>query len=132
MRRNHTGRVPGYRVEHRCRTTGPKTVVELQLHVSEGTQRKCVIHSKFWLTSPQDNPHKFLPMRTRPYRNIRILNVIRDLFFSGGNSSFAIRFRSDFPIHQGNDGVVSREVPIPMVALVATAVSVNYLVSVFN
>jgi len=45
------------------------------------------------------------------------------MFFSGGSSSFANRFRSEFPIHQGNDGVVSREVPIAMVALIATAVS---------
>jgi hypothetical protein len=41
--------------------------------------------------------------------------------------SFANRFRSRFPVHQGNDGVVKREVPITMVALVATAVSVTYL-----
>jgi len=41
--------------------------------------------------------------------------------------SFAHRFRSEFPIHQGNDGVVRREVPIAMVALVATAVSVTYI-----
>ncbi|KAN0109426.1 hypothetical protein V8E52_009301, partial [Russula decolorans] len=60
------------------------------------------------------NPHHFMPMRTRPYRNIRILNVIRDLFFTGGNMSFANRFRSRFPVHQGNDGVVKREVPITM------------------
>jgi hypothetical protein len=65
-------------------------------------------------------------MRTRPYRNVRIVNVIRQMFFTGGNTSFANRFRSEFPIHQRNDGVVSREVPITMVALVATAVSVIY------
>lgn len=66
-------------------------------------------------------------MRTRPYRNIRIVNVIRELFFSGGSSSFATRYRDDFPIHQGSNGVVAREVPIAMVALVATAVSVKLL-----
>jgi hypothetical protein len=37
--------------------------------------------------------------------------------------SFAHRFRSRFPVHQGSDGVVLREVPVAMVALVATAVS---------
>jgi hypothetical protein len=52
-----------------------------------------------WLTPFQGNPHHFVPMRTRPYRNIRILNVIRDLFFMGGNMSFANRFRSRFPVH---------------------------------
>jgi hypothetical protein len=49
--------------------------------------------------------------------------MIRDMFFTGGNPSFANRFRNKFPTHQGNDGVVSREVPVAMVALVATAVS---------
>ncbi|KAN0123161.1 hypothetical protein V8E52_003114 [Russula decolorans] len=67
------------------------------------------------------NQLNFLPRRTRPYRNIRIINVIRDLYFGGGAHSFVNRFRSQFPVHQGNDGVVLREVPIAMVALVATA-----------
>ena len=57
---------------------------------------------------------------------MRIINVIRDLYFTGGNRSFANRFRTEFPVHQGSDGMVLREVPIPMVALVATAVSVMY------
>ncbi len=64
----------------------------------------------------------YLLLRTRPYRNIRIVNVIRDLYFVGGSNSFARRFCEQFPVHQGNDGMVLREVPMPMVALVATAV----------
>lgn len=32
-----------------------------------------------------------------------------------------------FPIHEGDDGMESQEVPIPMVALVATAVSLGLL-----
>ncbi|KAN0105102.1 hypothetical protein V8E52_011375, partial [Russula decolorans] len=67
------------------------------------------------------NQLNFLPRQTRPYRNIRIINVIRDLYFGGGAHSFVNRFCSQFPVHQGNDGVVLREVPIAMVALVATA-----------
>lgn len=54
---------------------------------------------------------------------MRLINVIRDMFFAGGESSFATRFHSQFKISQGNDGVVAREVPVAMVALVATAVS---------
>ena len=51
----------------------------------------------------------------------------------GGKSAFAIRYHSQFPVHQGNDGVVLREVPAPMVALVATAVSVtHYLLLLYN
>jgi hypothetical protein len=78
------------------------------------------------LTFSQGNPHNFLPMRTCPYRNVRIIHVIRDMFFTGGTSSFANRFRDDFPVHLGNDGVMSYEVPIAMVALVATAVRATY------
>ncbi|KAI9429942.1 hypothetical protein BJY52DRAFT_1200336 [Lactarius psammicola] len=59
--------------------------------------------------------------RSQPYRNDRIIAVIRDLYFSGGSTSFAARFEHLFPTYQGANGVVNREVPIPMVALVATA-----------
>jgi hypothetical protein len=64
-----------------------------------------------------------VPMRTRPYRNSRIIQVIRDLYFTGGGNAFVNRFGNRFPTFQGDDGVVVREVPIAMVALVATAVS---------
>jgi hypothetical protein len=49
--------------------------------------------------------------------------VIRDLCFAG---PFAERYRSRFPTFQGADGKVAREVPVAMVALVATAVSVDF------
>jgi hypothetical protein len=62
-------------------------------------------------------------MRMRPYRNDRIITIIRDLYFSGGSKSFAARFESCFTEFEERDGTTSREVPIPMVALVATAVS---------
>ena len=62
-------------------------------------------------------------MRTRPYRNPRIIAVMHNLYFTGGTSSFAHRFRRQFPTHESDDGKVMRQVPIPMVALVATAVS---------
>ncbi|KAF8269869.1 hypothetical protein EI94DRAFT_1699179 [Lactarius quietus] len=56
-----------------------------------------------------------------PYRNERIIAVIRELYFTGGTTSFASRFGHMFPVHFGNNGSPSRGVPIPMVALVATA-----------
>jgi hypothetical protein len=65
-------------------------------------------------------------MRTRPYRNNRIISVIRDLYFMGGITSFASRFASDFPFHKDACGVKVIEVPIPMVALVATAVRLSH------
>ena len=61
--------------------------------------------------------------RTVPYRNLRIITAIRKLYFIGGPRSFAGRFEYIFPSNQGLDGVVACEVPVPMVALVATAVS---------
>ncbi|KAH9069672.1 hypothetical protein EDB83DRAFT_2314067 [Lactarius deliciosus] len=62
-----------------------------------------------------------LPRRTRPYQNDRIISIIRDLYFTGGSSSLATRFEDQFPTHQGPDGDFNQEVPISMVALVATA-----------
>jgi Domain of unknown function (DUF6532) len=64
------------------------------------------------------------PQRTKPYRNARIINVIREQFFTGGTASFAHRFNHRFLVRKDSNGVPMREVPIPMVALVATAVSV--------
>ncbi|KAH9049440.1 hypothetical protein EDB84DRAFT_1556283 [Lactarius hengduanensis] len=64
-----------------------------------------------------------LVMQSQPYRNRRIIQVIHDLYFVGGsgNASFSIRFDQAFPRYTGDDGVTVREVPIPMVALVSTA-----------
>ena len=63
-----------------------------------------------------------LLMCSRPYRNSRIINVIRDMFFTGGAKSFASRFESEFPTFERLDGVTVQEVPVSMVALVSTAV----------
>ncbi|KAH9055287.1 hypothetical protein EDB87DRAFT_1688403 [Lactarius vividus] len=62
-----------------------------------------------------------IPRRTRPYRNGRIISVIRDLYFTGGGSSLATRFEDHFPTHQAPNGDIVQEVPISMVTLVATA-----------
>src|ERR1700761_2134398 len=69
-----------------------------------------------------------LVMRSKPYRNDRIISVIQELYFTdgpGGTASFATRFKHLFPTYQGPDGMVSYEVPVPMVALVATAVRIR-------
>ena len=62
-------------------------------------------------------------MRTRPYQNNRIIAIIQDLYFMGGSTSFASQFDDRFPVSQDSNGVSRHEVPIPMVALAATAVS---------
>jgi hypothetical protein len=64
-----------------------------------------------------------LVLHMRPYRNDRIIMILRDLYFSGGPKSFAARFDYHFPRFEERDGTTSCEVPAPMLALVATAVS---------
>ena len=65
-------------------------------------------------------------MRTRPYQNDRIITVIRDMFFVGGATSFARRFRYLFPTYEISHGQEVYEVPIAMVALVTTAVGLFF------
>jgi hypothetical protein len=64
-----------------------------------------------------------LVMHMRPYRNHRIITILRYMYFIGGPKSFAARFDCHFPRFEERDGTISREVPVPMLALVATAVS---------
>jgi len=40
----------------------------------------------------QGDPLKAVPRRTRPYRNPRIISVIKELYFGPGTSSYAYRF----------------------------------------
>ena len=81
--------------------------------------------SKFPLTVCQPNVPNGLVMRSRPYRNDRIIAVIRGLYFTAtaGVPSFASRFRYLFPTYETCEGELNYEVPVPMVALVSTAVS---------
>ena len=67
-----------------------------------------------------------LPMRSKPYRNNRIITVARDLFFTGGTSSYAHRFDALFPTSEGPDGVEVHEMPEAMLSLVATGVHATY------
>lgn len=49
--------------------------------------------------------------------------MIHKLYFIGGARLFAGCFKYIFPSNQGLDGMVAYEVLVPMVALVAIAVS---------
>ena len=86
--------------------------------------------SRFALTDGQASGPNGLMMRTRPYRNDRIINAIRGLYFSGGAKSFVKQFQYLFPIYDTHKGEV-REVPIHMVALVATAVHCLFYLFVY-
>ncbi|KAF8269739.1 hypothetical protein EI94DRAFT_1724597 [Lactarius quietus] len=80
--------------------------------------------SRYTYTFPKAklaNAPNSLVMRSRPYRNDRIINAIRALYFAGGAKSFARRFQYLFPTYEAREGDQVYEVPIPMVALVATA-----------
>ena len=65
-------------------------------------------------------------MHTHPYRNDWIVTVIRDMFFVDRAASFAQHFRYLFPTYEFAYGQEVHEVPIAMVALVATAVSLYF------
>ena len=60
-----------------------------------------------------------------PYQNEQIISALQNLYFTGGTNSFARRFMYLFPTYElCEGGDLKQEVPIPMVALVTTAVSV--------
>jgi hypothetical protein len=65
-----------------------------------------------------------VPMCTQPYRNPQIIEVIQDLYFASGGHTFVNCFGNWFPTFQDDDGVVVCEVPMAMVTLVATVVSI--------
>ena len=65
-------------------------------------------------------------MHTCPYQNNRIITVIRDIFFVGGATSFAQCFQYLFPTYEISHGQEVYEVPIAMVALIATAVGLFF------
>ncbi|KAI9442878.1 hypothetical protein BJY52DRAFT_1229059 [Lactarius psammicola] len=97
-------------------------------------QKRCPtalsIHTR--LVQDEDYISKIIPVgkgggnapvrHLQPYRNKWIIHVIRDLYFTEGNSSFSTRFSHLFPGSYSNMGyVMEYEVPVPMVTLVAMA-----------
>ena len=96
--------------------------LKVQLHFSGGKCDMSVSNCQYDLMCCQSGLLG-APQRTRPYRNGRIISAIRAEFFTGGNKSFGSVFEHLFPVHEDMNGVPTREVPAPMVALVATAVS---------
>jgi hypothetical protein len=57
---------------------------------------------------------------------------MRELYFLGGFNSFAHQYRTRFPTSEDDHGDMILEVPVPMVALVATAVSAEiYIITLY-
>jgi Domain of unknown function (DUF6532) len=64
--------------------------------------------------------------REKPYRNPKIITIVQALYFNGGPSSFVSHFSHLFPTSNCLDLDGEKpEVPIPMIALVGTAVRVT-------
>jgi len=97
----------------------------LHIHIPNGLEYEYRFSGQFVSNSFQNDPIRVLLICTRPYQNIRIIGVIQDLYFMGGNNSFAHWYRACFPTFENEQGVV-QEVPLVMVAVVATAVSASF------
>ena len=63
-------------------------------------------------------------MHLQLYQNDHIITAIRELFFKGGATLFAMCFEALF-IQTHDGGPVTREVPMSMISLVATGASQN-------
>jgi hypothetical protein len=97
--------------------------VELHVYIPGRIECKFTFNCNFILTLyRQGDPLQGLVQRTQPYRNNWIIRVIRDLFFSGGTTSFTARHNNRFIRHHV-DSSISCHVPMVMVSLVATGVS---------
>jgi len=84
---------------------------------------ECTFNPRFCLTLCHQVPLSWgLVRRTLPFRNARIISVLRERFFTGGSMLFVNLFSRIFTIQDGISPV-RREVPLPMVCLVATGVS---------
>ncbi|KAF8257782.1 hypothetical protein EI94DRAFT_1708647 [Lactarius quietus] len=71
--------------------------------------------------SPKNVGHGKLVMHSKPYRNMQLINIIRDAYFTAnaGKAAFATRYKCLFQ-NTEDDEMTVYEVPIPMVALAAT------------
>ncbi|KAF8262772.1 hypothetical protein EI94DRAFT_1742680, partial [Lactarius quietus] len=105
-----------------CSTTirGPFQMFASPLDVIDHVRKQLANYTYTFPRATIVNAPNGLVMCTRPYRNDHIIAVIQDMFFVGGATSFAQRFKYLFPTYQGRRGE-ELEVPTPMVALVATA-----------
>ncbi|KAG6825398.1 hypothetical protein H0H92_003821 [Tricholoma furcatifolium] len=64
---------------------------------------------------PRSGPTKILICRTRPYEHPAVISTLREFVFLGSRTTLAAKYAGRF-------GIQVPELPIPMVAMVATAV----------
>ncbi|KAH9043552.1 hypothetical protein EDB83DRAFT_2318036 [Lactarius deliciosus] len=110
-------------VKERCNVIAATAVLGLptRTQISRYIQDQLSNYNYTFPGRPRGPGQGVLVRRTKPYRNMRIIDAVCNSFFSGGNSSFATRFKYLFPSSETHDLVTVYEVPIPMLALVATA-----------
>ncbi|KAH9004437.1 hypothetical protein EDB86DRAFT_3071917 [Lactarius hatsudake] len=110
-------------VKERCNVIAATAVVGLptRTQIARYIQDQLSNYNYTFPGIPRGPGQGVLVKRSKPYRNMRIVDAIRSSFFSGGNSSFATRFKYLFPSSETHDLVTVYEVSIPMVALAATA-----------
>ncbi|KAN0126122.1 hypothetical protein V8E53_015374 [Lactarius tabidus] len=110
-------------VKERCTTltVGAFLVLGSAAGIIEHVRKQLSSYTYTFPSATFPNAPNGLVMRSRPYRNECIISAIRDLYFTGGSASFARRFLYLFPTYEYCEGQINHEVPIPMVALVATA-----------
>ncbi|KAH9006678.1 hypothetical protein EDB84DRAFT_1447590, partial [Lactarius hengduanensis] len=110
-------------VKERCNVIAATAVVGLptRTQIARYIQGQLSNYNYTFPGIPRGPGQGVLVKRSKPYRNMRIVDAVRSSFFNGGNSSFATRFKYLFPSSETHDLVTVYEVPIPMVALAATA-----------
>ena len=82
------------------------------------------LNPKFCLMLSHQPHNPELVKCTLSYRNDHIITVLHKCFFSGGRGSFAMHFDRLFTSTSQNViSLICHQVSIPMVSLVATAVS---------
>lgn len=119
-------RIPIFRLEVKERLVQDVQVQFISIQPAEIVASVTKQLSQYTYTCPMAmvNGVSGPPRRTKLYRNGRIISAIRHLYFTGGSSAFARRFKDKFPRITSPEGVSTREVPRTMLALVATALYV--------
>jgi len=119
-------RIPLFRSEVKDRCSAIISIemlaINSDIEVMSHVDRQLSRYNYIFPTEVVNNPKS--TARQQRYRNHRLIAIMKELYFTstgvGGTSSFVQRFKDKFPTHMGPDGFIVPEVPIAMVALVAT------------
>ncbi|KAI9431395.1 hypothetical protein H4582DRAFT_2062778 [Lactarius indigo] len=103
-------RVPHFRseVKERCNAVSVAPIIATgsAAEISRLIRKQLSCYNYIFPGAPGNMGITGLVRTSHPYRNPRIIAVIRDLYFTGGSTSFVARFHHLFPTYQGEDGVL--------------------------